>query len=121
MAKTASRVIRKHRKQVIILGILYVLGLVFFMNTSPDELPLLLLVLPFIYIFLVLYLSISLVCQMLAVKSAFLISLVIAVFGVLLFVLGSLHQLTVRDMIISLALTCLLTWYITRITDKRVG
>ena len=121
MANTVGRGVKKHRKQVLILGLLYLFGLIFFMNTSPDELPLLLLVLPFLYIFLVLYLSISLVCQLIGVRSSFFVSLVIAVFGVLLFVLGSLHQLTVRDMVISLALTCLLTWYITRITDKRAS
>lgn len=112
-------VIKKHRKQAIILALLYLFGVVFFMNTNPEELPLLLLIFPFAYIFGVLYLTILFLCRVLQVKSAVFVSLVVSVFGVLLFVLGSLHQLTVRDLVISLALTCLLTWYVIRITNTR--
>lgn len=88
------------------------------MFTNPENLPLLLLVLPFLYLFATAYLTVLLVCRVLGVKSAVFVSLVVAIFGVLLFVLGSLHQLTLRDVIISLALTALLTWYVIRITDR---
>ena len=108
-----------NRKQLIVLALLYLGGIVFFMNTNPQELPLLMLILPFAYLFITFYLTILFVCRLFRVKSAVFVSLVIAVFGVLLLVLGSLHQLTIRDVIISVALTCLLTWYITRITGQR--
>jgi len=113
--------LRKHRGQIIILALLYLFGIIFFMNTNPEELPLLALVVPFIYIFTVMYLTILLLCRLLAVKSAVFVSMVVSVFGVLLLVLGSLHQLTVRDVVISIALTCLLTWYVIRITGQRAG
>ncbi len=121
MPQAFSGRIQGHRKQLVILLLLYIGGLIFFMNTNPQELPLLLLVLPFLYLFVVFYLSILFVCRLLRVKSAVFVSLVIAVFGVLLLVLGSLHQLTLRDVIISVALTCLLTWYVVRITGQRAG
>lgn len=108
----------KQRKQALLLVGLYLIGLLFFMNTNPSDLPLLLLILPFGYIFAVLYLTILFVCRVLRVRSAVLVALIISIFGVLLFVLGSLHQLTVRDLLISVALTSLLTWYIVRITSK---
>jgi hypothetical protein len=107
-----------HRKSALTLLLLYIGGLLFFMNTNPERLPLLLLIVPFIYIFAVLYLTILFVCRLLAVKSAAFVSLVISIFGVLLFVLGSLHQLTLRDLIISVALTCLLTWYVIRLNGQ---
>jgi hypothetical protein len=107
---------KQYRKQAIILAALYAAGAIFFFNTSPDKLPLLLLILPFLYIFLVLYLTVLLACRLLQVKNTVFVALVISVFGVLLFVLGSLHQLTLRDVIISLALTSVLTWYATRVS-----
>lgn len=119
MPLSVPGVIKKHRKQAIILALLYLFGFIFFMNTNPEELPLLLLVVPFVYIFLVLYLTILFICRILQVKSAIFVSLVVSVFGVLLFVLGSLHQLTIRDLVISLTLTCLLTWYVVRITNTK--
>jgi len=118
MAQVTSRV-GNHRKHLIILLGLYLVGFVFFMNTDPQELPLLLLILPFLYLFAVFYLTILYVCRLLRVKSAVFVSLVISVFGVLLMVLGSLHQLTPRDVIISIALTSILTWYIVRTTGQR--
>ena len=121
MPLSVPAIIKKHRKQAIILGTLYAVGVIFFMYTNPAELPLLLLIVPFVYIFVVLYLSILFLCRVLQVKSAVFVSIVVSVFGVLLFVLGSLHQLTVRDLIISLALTCLLSWYVIRITSSKSG
>lgn len=105
-----------HRKQLIALVALLGVGIVFFTTTSPDQLPLLLLVLPFLYIFAVFYLLILLACRLIGVKQARLVALIVAVFGVLLFVLGSLHQLTLRDALISLVLTASLTWYVTKVT-----
>lgn len=110
--------LHKRRKQIIVLAALYVLGMVFFMTTSPADLPLLLLVAPFIYIFVVLYLTVLFLCQILKVRQAKVIAMIISVFGVLLFLLGSLHQLTLRDALISLALTVTLTWYITRVSNR---
>lgn len=111
--------IKQHRKQAVTLVLLYLFGLVFFMNTNPEELPLLLLIIPFAYIFAVLYLTILFICRLMRVKSEVFVALLVSIFGVLLFVLGSLHQLTVRDVLISLALTGMLTWYVTRITGKQ--
>ncbi len=106
------------RKQILGLMILYVAGIAFFSLTNPDELPLFVLIIPFLYIFGVLYLTILFVCRFMSLRSSGLVSLIISIFGVLLFVLGSLHQLTVRDVIISLALTFILTWYVMRITGR---
>jgi len=110
---------KKYHKQIVTLLALYGVGIVFFINTNPEELPLLVLIVPFIYIFTVLYLTVLLLCRIIRLRSAVFVSLVISVFGVLLFVLGSLHQLTVRDTVISIALTGLLTWYVIRITGQR--
>src|SRR5687768_15673639 len=99
MPLALSRTFNQHRKLIIYLVGLYIVGALFFMYTNPAELPLLVLIVPFIYIFGVLCLTILLICRILRVKSALFVSLVVSVFGVLLFILGSLHQLTLRDVI----------------------
>jgi len=119
MPTAIPKKMKRYRTQAVVLGVLYLLGFIFFLNTNPAELPLLLLVIPFMYIFAVVYMTVLLVCGLLRVKSAVFVSLVMSIFGVLLFVLGSLHQLTLRDVMISLALTSLLTWYVIRITNSR--
>lgn len=121
MQVKAPGALKKHRKQAIILLAFYLVGALFFMNTNPADLPLLLLIIPFVYIFGVTYLTVVLICRLLGVKSATFVSLVVSVFGVLLFVLGSLHQLTIRDIVISVALTCLLTWYVVRLTGFKTA
>ena len=119
MSQATGEKVKKYRRQLIGLIALYAVGLLFFMNTNPESLPLILLIIPFLYLFGVVYLTVLFVCRLLQVRSAVFVALVVAIFGVLLFVLGSLHQLTLRDVIISLALTGLLTWYVVRITDQR--
>lgn len=113
------RKLKQQKKHVIGLLVAYVSGILFFATTNPNELPLIMLVVPFLYLFAVFYMTILLFCRLLAIKSAVLISVVISIFAVLLLVLGSLHQLTIRDMVISLALTVLLSWYVMRLTNQR--
>lgn len=112
---------KKLRKQLIILTLLYGVGVIFFMTTNPSQLPLLLLIIPFAYIFVVLYLTILFIARLLGVRRALPVAFIISIFGVLLLVLGSLHQLTMRDALISLALTSLLTWYISRSSNRLTG
>jgi hypothetical protein len=112
---------KRYRAQISMLGCLYLAGIIFFMVTNPAELPLLLLVIPFAYIFITLYLSVVLIARLIGVKRALAIAFIISVFGVLILVLGSLHQLTIRDTIISLALTVVLTWYVAKSNSRLTG
>lgn len=96
---------------------LYAFGPLFFMFTDPNNLPLPLLILPFIWLFAAIYISVYWVLQLKtsASKKQFqIISSLSASLVVLLCVFQSIHQLSIRDVAISLAIIGIAALYLLR-------
>lgn len=109
------------RKQKIIkvamLALVYAAGPLFFMLTDPEKIPLPLLILPFLWLFVVVFLSTKLVLQhrtKATKKQTLIVSSLLACLLVLLFVFQSIHQLTIRDVLISLAIIGIAAVYLLR-------
>lgn len=108
---------KKYQKQLFILFGLYGVGLLFLLFTNPQELPLPLLILPFVYAFVTLFLTIRLVVQSLTDSKTLgnTVGMTITIFVILTLVLASIRQLSARDLLISLAITVILSWYLIKI------
>ena len=105
----------KTRPQFISVVLSYVLLAILLMTTNPESMPLPVIIIPFIVIFICLFLTIDLVAGHLLkninTKSRVRISIILAIFPVLIMVLQSINQLTLRDVAISLLLFFLLIFY----------
>lgn len=98
------------------LALLYVLGFVLLLFTSPQRLPIIVLIVPFLYVFGTVFLTVVYIGSLLGRKRGVrLLATVISIFVVLIFVLGSMHQLDSKDILISLFITVLLGWYIIKL------
>lgn len=108
---------KKHKRQLLVLVALYTFGLLFLLFTNPEKLPLLLLILPFVYAFITLFLTIRLIVQLFTDSRALGngVGLTITIFVILTLVLASIRQLSARDLLISLAITVILSWYLVKI------
>ncbi len=107
-------------RKVFTLFLLYLVGWLFFTMISPEQLPIVLLVVPFIYIFATVFYT-ALVAQEFIfpqMKKRRIVSFILALFLVLMLVLHSLHQLTSRDLLLGAAATILLTWYVSKINAQ---
>jgi hypothetical protein len=104
------------KKQLFIVVSLWIVGLLFLLLTNPDTLPLPLLIVPFIYAFITLFLTIRLLVTYFSRSQALgtSVGITITIFIVLCLVLASIRQLSARDLLISLAITIILSWYLTK-------
>lgn len=95
---------------------LYLSGPAFILLTKPQDLPLPILVFPFIWLFVVLFVSVWLLfrTRQLPRKQIVLVSGIVATTLVLLAVFQSIHQLTIRDVLLSLGLVSLAAVYMLR-------
>lgn len=98
------------------IGLLYCLGVLFFVTTDPTNMPLPLLVVPFLWLFAVIFISIL---YLLSIKHVFgarkrriLAASIAAALPVLLLVFQSIHQLTIKDVLLSVAIIAVASFYI---------
>lgn len=106
------------KPKISILILLLILGALFFMNTSPSEVPIYVLTLPFIYFFILVYVTVSVVQDLFSRDIAAPIPLIVSALTLLMLILGSLHQLGAKDITLSLVLMVLLGWYIHKLSPK---
>lgn len=110
--------LKQVQKLTILLG-LWISLPVFLLMTNPEDIPLLLLFVPFILLAMGLYKTAETVLSrgnaQLSRKRVRFLAGVIAVLPTLLLVLASIQQLTVRDGAIVVGLLMLLTFYMKRI------
>jgi hypothetical protein len=109
--------LKSHKKQAIILLILYGVGLAGLLFTNPQKLPLTLLIVPFVYAFITLFLTVKLIVTIFSGSKALgtSVGVIIAIFVVLSLILASIRQLSARDLLISFAITAILSWYLVKI------
>jgi len=107
----------KQGKKIIYLCATPILLLTFMFSTDPYRLPLVLLVIPFILLAVTVYQFASVGFQpapVSAPKKKYL-SLIVSGLIVLLIILQSLHQLSIKDLLILLALLASVTFYVRKI------
>lgn len=109
----------KSRKWVklAVISSLYAVGPLFFMLTDPEGIPLPLLVVPFLWLFAVTFMSSKLILQSktsATKKQGAIVSSLLASLLTLLFVFQSIHQLTIRDVLISFAIIGIAGVYLLR-------
>lgn len=105
------------KKKLIKLGLFYLFVAGFFVLFNPDQLPLIFLLLPFILIFLTLYVTIVLVLRTffsLRKRSEQLIAGSISIMPTLLLVIQSITQLTIRDVLLAISIVVVAVWYISK-------
>lgn len=107
--------INSQTQKTLVTGITFLLIPMMLFTTNPENLPLPLLMLPFILLFMALYFGSQLVLINLlpnigrrAVRG---VGVALAILPVLLLVLQSISQLTIRDLLITLGLIGLLIFY----------
>jgi len=108
------------RNRIILISVLLLCGAAFFTATSPQRVPVVLLVVPFAYIFAVSYLLCALVLNIVfSFLNEKLVASIMALLITLLFILGSLHQLGTRDIILSLVFVTLIIWYLPKTNQHK--
>lgn len=90
------------------------------LTTNPQTLPAVVLILPFIFVFLIVFLTILSLGSGYKVLGAKLVRIAVfgAAFSTLILILQSLGQLTLRDVLTILALTLIAYFYMTRVTRR---
>ncbi len=108
--------IKAHK--IVGLLLLYASGLLFLMSTDPAQLPLVLIVVPFLWLFATLFATLWLVLGLLPAFQPHKRRLITAGSGsalpVLLLVFRSMHQLTIRDILLSVVLIAVAAFYVSR-------
>jgi hypothetical protein len=109
------------KKPIVRLASLYLLVGLFFVFFNPNNLPLILFIVPFILVFILIYQTAKLVVKTffsLKPQQERIVLLVVSVMPVIMLVIQSITQLTVRDVILCLAITTILVWYGVRINAE---
>lgn len=104
-------------KAIIGLVVLYLVGPLFFILTDPNKVPIPLLVLPFIWFSAVIFITTRLIISgktKASNKQGIITASLIAGLIVLLLVFQSIHQLTIKDVLISLAIIGIAAVYLLR-------
>lgn len=111
--------LKNYSKPIIYALLLFLPGVIFFAMTNPKELPVAFYIVPFVYIYLCGYV----VTRFLLIKLGshrylHLIPNVIAGLITLILLLGSLQQLSLRDIILLICIGVLLGWYLFKLGPK---
>ncbi len=110
------------KKRLLILAGLYILVLLFFVTVNPEKLPLVLLLLPFGLIFLVLYMTLTLILDTffkIKPQPKRLVAFSISVMPVLLLIIQSITQLTLRDVLLSMSIVVIVVWYTVKLNTAQ--
>lgn len=104
--------------QIVFLLVIYGFGVVFFLLIDPRTLPLVLMIVPFLWAFVALFSTFWVIMSHFEVfgskKRRVILGGVASSLPVLLLVLSSIHQLTFRDVVISVAIVSLVGFYMSR-------
>lgn len=106
--------------QLAIIAALYAGLGTFLLSTDPRKLPVVLVVVPFLLLFVALFYTIWLLLHKIGRRRSAVIAVCLATLPVLMIVLQSINQLTIRDVVILLVLEAGLLFYITRTSFLRL-
>lgn len=103
-----------NKKRIILIVASYLLAFFYFAGVNPEKLSIIFVLVPFIIIFTVLYLTINLFIDIflkISKTQKHIITLVCSLMPTLLLLIQSITQLTLRDIILSLMIMALIVWY----------
>ena len=119
MSKNHTAGTKKRTKQLAGLSgiiLLYCFGALFFITTDPSRLPLPLLVAPFMWLFVTIFVTVLYMVTIRHVlstrKRRILTAAIVAALPVMLLVFQSIHQLTIKDALLSVAIISIAMFYI---------
>lgn len=107
----------KHLQRYGLLLLLYISGPLFLLFTNPQNMPLPLLVLPFLWLFIALFTGSWWLLQRrqgISRQQTILVSSLIAALPVLLAIFQSIHQLSIKDVLLSVGIVVLAALYMLR-------
>ena len=106
------------KKPLILIGICLAIVITVFMSTNPNKVPYFVLIFPFLLLFVSLFLFSSTILQWQGIAKArsMRLSVLFAGIPLLLLVLQSIGQLTVRDVLTIAVLLFVSYFYVTRAT-----
>lgn len=114
----------KQVQKLITIGLLWVSLPVFLLITNPEELPLAMLVVPFLLLFAMLYITarvaLRIIFPSISTARLRLLAVLIGALPTLLLVLASIKQLTVRDTAIVVGLLVMLVFYLRRVDFLKI-
>jgi hypothetical protein len=117
-----SKLNYKKFKRIVLLVALYLSLPLFLFLSNPQSLPLPLLILPVVLLFLIVYTTIYIILlkrlkfsKRISKTRLILISAIIALVPVLLIVLASIQQFTLRDIILSTVIVVCISWYLLKV------
>ena len=104
--------------KITAIALFYISGPLFLMLTNPQDLPLPIVLLPFIWLFIAIFMavqwSVKLRAEKLDKRRRMILAGVSAALPVLLLVFESVHQLSIRDVLIVIALLASISFYMSR-------
>lgn len=104
--------------KIAALAVFYSSGPLFLALTDPQQLPLPIILLPFVWLFLAIFVGVNGLVKMrvsgLVPKRRIVVAGVCATLPVLLVVFESIHQLTIKDVLIVFALVATMSFYVLR-------
>jgi hypothetical protein len=108
--------------KILLLVCLYLSLPLFLLFSNPQNLPLPLVITPVALLFLIVYVSVYLIFSRKFNKSKrisktrlFIMSAIVAIIPVLLIVLASIQQFTLRDIILSAVIVIFVSWYLLKV------
>lgn len=112
----------KKARNILLILLLYISLPVILFLTNPQNLPVPLLILPIVLLFMIIFATVYFIFMRQLKRSGkisrtrlILISAIIAIVPVLLLVLASIRQFTVRDIILSIAIVISISWYLLKV------
>ena len=105
----------RRKQYAVVIGLLLVV-ILFISFTSPKKVPLPLLVFPFfaLYVAVFLMMKLNMTRKTASSKTIVITSGLVAAFPALLVIFQSIHQLTIKDVLIVFALVCVVAFYLAR-------
>jgi 4-amino-4-deoxy-L-arabinose transferase-like glycosyltransferase len=117
-----SEKIKTRKLKIILLILLYLSLPLFIFFTNPQNLPIPLLIMPVALLFAIIFVTVHLIItrkikrsQVMSRTRLLIISGVIAIVPVILIVLASIGQFTLRDIILASVIVIIIAWYLLKV------
>lgn len=108
----------QQKKRLLVFALLIIFTFGFFSVVDPGQLPVAAILVPFLLIFFILYLGVRLILSnffRLNSASERTISFALSTLPVLLLIIQSITQLTIRDVLITVGILVIVIWYTVKI------
>jgi hypothetical protein len=112
----------KKFRTTLLLVLLYISLPVFLVSTNPQRLPIILLILPVVLLFIILYTTVYLLltrkvklAKSISKTRLIVIAGLTAIVPVLMLVLASIRQFTLKDILLTIALLVCVSWYLLKV------